>query len=88
LRGSESQAAEISLGVYTVAELHRLLENEGWQVIGAYGSLDGRPFELGDRAATGVEAALDPRGPYRIWTPGGVRNRGSGAIPRQRFVSA
>ncbi len=41
--------AEISIGVYTVAELLRLLESEGWHAIGAYGSLDGRPYELGDR---------------------------------------
>jgi hypothetical protein len=67
---------------------HLAIENEGWQVIGAYGSLDGRPFELGDRAATAVEAALHARRAYRIWTPPGYRNRGSGAIPLQRFVSA
>ncbi len=48
-RGTETQAAEISIGVYTVAELRRLLESEGWQAIGAYGSLDGRPYEWGDR---------------------------------------
>lgn len=48
-RGTESQTAQISIGVYTVAELRRMLEGEGWQAIGAYGSLDGRPFELGDR---------------------------------------
>ncbi len=43
-RGTERQLAEISHGVYTVAELHRLLQTEGWQMIGAYGSLEGRPF--------------------------------------------
>ena len=48
-RGTETQAAEISIGVYTVAELRRLLESEGWHAIDAYGSLDGRRFELGDR---------------------------------------
>jgi SAM-dependent methyltransferase len=48
-RGTQIQRAEISYGVYTVAELHRLLQAEGWRTIGAYGSLDGRPFQLRDR---------------------------------------
>jgi len=48
-RGAESQTAEISIGVYTVAELLRMLERDGWLAIGAYGSLDGLPFKLGDR---------------------------------------
>jgi SAM-dependent methyltransferase len=49
VRGNESQVAEISHAVYSVAELHRLLESEGWQVTATLGSLDGRPFEPGDR---------------------------------------
>jgi SAM-dependent methyltransferase len=48
-RGTQRQLAEISYGIYTVAELHRLLQGEGWRTVGAYGSLDGRPFQLRDR---------------------------------------
>ncbi|MFL5441288.1 MAG: methyltransferase domain-containing protein [Myxococcales bacterium] len=48
-KGEVRQEAEVSYGIYTVAELHRLLFAEGWNVEGAYGSLDGRPFQLGDR---------------------------------------
>jgi SAM-dependent methyltransferase len=43
------QTAEISYGIYTVAELQRLLAAEGFRVVSASGSLDGRPFQLGDR---------------------------------------
>jgi len=49
VRGAERQTAEISQAVYTVAEMHRLLSGEGWQVTRTLGSLDGRPFQLGDR---------------------------------------
>jgi SAM-dependent methyltransferase len=48
-RGEERQASEASYGVYTVAEIRRLLEAEGWLVLSALGSLDGRPFAFGDR---------------------------------------
>jgi SAM-dependent methyltransferase len=48
-RGDERQLAELSQAVYTVAEIYRLLESAGWQLRGAYGSLDGRPFQPGDR---------------------------------------
>ncbi len=48
-RGDQREDARISHGVYTVAELHRLLEAEGWKVTGSYGSLDRQPFALGDR---------------------------------------
>jgi SAM-dependent methyltransferase len=48
-RGSETQLADISHAVYTVSELHRLLEGEGWRMKGSFGSLDGRPFAPGDR---------------------------------------
>jgi SAM-dependent methyltransferase len=47
-KGPVRQEAEVSYGIYTVAELRRLLFAEGWNVEGAYGSLDGRPFQLGD----------------------------------------
>lgn len=49
VRGVERQLAEISHAVYSVSELHRLLEDGGWLVKGAYGSLAGRPFAAGDR---------------------------------------
>ncbi len=49
VRGDERQIAEISHAIYTVADLRRLLESEGWQVTDTFGSLDGRPFEAGDR---------------------------------------
>jgi SAM-dependent methyltransferase len=49
VRGNQRQNAEISHAVYTVAELHRLLEGEGWELTGTYGSLEGRPFALNDR---------------------------------------
>jgi hypothetical protein len=48
-KGAARQTAEISYGIYTVAELHRLLSGEGFRVVSASGSLDGRPFQLGDR---------------------------------------
>jgi len=48
-RGDTRQTAEISYGVYTVAEICRLLAVEGFRVVSASGSLDGRPFQLGDR---------------------------------------
>jgi SAM-dependent methyltransferase len=48
-KGAVRQEALVSYGVYTVAELHRLLFAEGFHVLGAYGSLDERPFQLGDR---------------------------------------
>jgi len=48
-KGEARQTAEISYGVYTVAELCRLLAAEGFRVVSASGSLDGRPFQLGDR---------------------------------------
>ena len=48
-RGDERQVSEISHGIYTVAELRRLLEGAGWRTVGAYGALDRTPFELGAR---------------------------------------
>jgi SAM-dependent methyltransferase len=47
-KGDARQTAEISYGIYTVAELDRLLSGEGFRVVSAGGSLDGRPFQLGD----------------------------------------
>ena len=48
-RGSEREEGTVSYGVHTLAELRRLLEDTGWQVVSACGALDGRPFALGDR---------------------------------------
>ncbi len=48
-RQAERELAQTSQGVYTVAELHRLLRSQGWLTVAAYGSLDGRPFVLRDR---------------------------------------
>src|SRR5438067_666366 len=48
-RGAERQTAEISYGIYTVAELARLLSGEGFRAVSASGSPDGRPFQPGDR---------------------------------------
>src|SRR5262249_25441288 len=48
-RGSERQESTISYGVYTLSELRRLLEDAGWRVASACGTLEGRPFALGDR---------------------------------------
>ena len=47
-RGEERQHGPISYGVYTVAELRRLLVEAKWSVVGLQGALDGRPFSLGD----------------------------------------
>ena len=47
-RGNEKQLAQISQGVYTVAEFRRLLEGEGWRVLGAYGNIESKPFAMGD----------------------------------------
>jgi len=47
-RGEAREEGRISYGVYTVAELRRLLVEAGWTVVGLYGALDGRPFSLGD----------------------------------------
>ena len=58
VRGGEQQLAELSHAVYTVAELHRLLESAGWQLRGAYGSPDGRPFEPGNRLLLVIERPL------------------------------
>jgi SAM-dependent methyltransferase len=49
VRGRERQTAELSHTIYALPELHRLLENAGWTVLNSYGSLDGRPFQHGDR---------------------------------------
>jgi SAM-dependent methyltransferase len=48
-RGAERELAQTNQGVYTVAELHRLLQSQGWMTLGAFGSLDGKPFTLRDR---------------------------------------
>jgi SAM-dependent methyltransferase len=48
-RGDEREEGTVSYGIYTVAELRRLLGASGWRVLGAHGDLDGRPFSLGDR---------------------------------------
>jgi len=48
-RGDQREEGTVSYGVYTLAELRRLLETTGWRVLGAHGDLDGRPFSLGDR---------------------------------------
>jgi len=48
-RGAEREVSEISHGVYTVAELRRLLEAQPWEVVSALGTLDGEPFHLGHR---------------------------------------
>ena len=48
-RGAERELARTNQGVYTVAELHRLLQSQGWMTLGAFGSLDGKPFALRDR---------------------------------------
>jgi SAM-dependent methyltransferase len=61
VRGLERQTAEISHAVYTVPELHRLLEDSGWTVLSSYGSLDGRPFQPGDRRLALI--AQRPAGP-------------------------
>jgi SAM-dependent methyltransferase len=47
-RGEAREEGRISYGVYTVAELRRLLVEAGWTVVGLYGALDGRPYSLGD----------------------------------------
>ncbi|HEX4802137.1 MAG TPA: class I SAM-dependent methyltransferase, partial [Myxococcaceae bacterium] len=48
-RGAERELARTNQGVYTVAELSRLLQSQGWITLGAFGSLDGKPFALRDR---------------------------------------
>jgi SAM-dependent methyltransferase len=49
VRNGEREFTEISYTVYTVAELLELLVDVGFKLLGSYGSLDGRPFEPGDR---------------------------------------
>ena len=48
-RGLARQEAQVSYAVYTLAELRRLLEAGGWNVVGAFGGLERQPFALGDR---------------------------------------
>jgi hypothetical protein len=48
-RGAERQTSTLSQAIYTVRELHELLRQEGWTVLGAWGGFDERPFTLGDR---------------------------------------
>lgn len=48
-RGGEREETQISYGVYTVAELCRLLESQGWRVLETLGALDGHRFSPGDR---------------------------------------
>jgi SAM-dependent methyltransferase len=48
-RGNEREQAEISYSIYTVSELQHLLEGVGWVVLRSYGSLEGTPFQKGDR---------------------------------------
>ena len=48
-RGAEREVAQTSQGVYTVAELHRLLQSQGWITVAAFGSIDGKPFALRGR---------------------------------------
>jgi SAM-dependent methyltransferase len=47
--GREEQTGQISYTLYTVPELHQLLEQAGWTVLRTCGALDGRLFESGDR---------------------------------------
>ena len=49
VRGHERQTGEISYTLYTVPELHQLLEHAGWRVLRTCGTLDGKPFQPGDR---------------------------------------
>jgi len=47
IRGGVEQTEMVSLAVYTVAELRRMLECAGFNVMALYRSLDAEPFELG-----------------------------------------
>jgi SAM-dependent methyltransferase len=49
IRGRQRQTGQVSYTIYTVTELHDLLEYAGWKVLSTFGSLDGRPFQPGDR---------------------------------------
>jgi SAM-dependent methyltransferase len=48
-RGAELQTAEIFYTIFTVHELHQLLERQGWRVLRTYGSTEGAPYQPGDR---------------------------------------
>src|SRR5262249_54958906 len=48
-RGAEREVAQTNQGVYTAAELHRLLQSQGWITVAAFGSPDRKPFRLRDR---------------------------------------
>jgi SAM-dependent methyltransferase len=47
VRDGKVETREASSGVYTVAEIQRLLVGVGLRVIAVYGSLDQQPFQLG-----------------------------------------
>jgi len=49
VRGRERQIGEVAYTVYPLDELLQLLEQAGWTVLSTRGSLDGRPFQVGDR---------------------------------------
>jgi SAM-dependent methyltransferase len=51
LRGERAERRPLSLHVYTLAELARLLEAAGLRLIATYGSREREPFELGAREA-------------------------------------
>jgi len=48
-RGAEREVTQTNQGVYTVAEMHRMLQSQGWMTLAAFGSLDDKPFALRDR---------------------------------------
>jgi SAM-dependent methyltransferase len=49
VRGRERQTGQVTYTVYPLDEMLQLLEQAGWTVLSTRGSLDGRPFQVGDR---------------------------------------
>ncbi|SOD80635.1 SAM-dependent methyltransferase [Spirosoma fluviale] len=50
VQAGKTQTRKAEHFVYTLAELRRLFDKAGLQVVACYGSVDGEPFSLGDEA--------------------------------------
>ncbi len=48
-RNGETDTRKAKHWIYTVAEIRRMLERAGFEIVNCYGSLKGEPFKLGSR---------------------------------------
>ena len=56
----ETDSRKAKHWIYTAAEIRRMLERAGFQVVNCFGSLKGEPFELGSRELFVVSAVRTP----------------------------